>query len=192
VKQILVATHNAGKLREFGLLFAPLGYEAVGAGALGLTEPEETADSFEGNARLKAVAAAQASGMRALADDSGLCVAALGGGPGVFSARYAAGDYPGAFAKVIAACAAAGEWRAWFVCALCLAEQDGASATYIGRVQGRIAEVPSGGGGFGYDPLFVPVGYAQSFAVLGDAVKGRISHRARALAQVVKVLGAGG
>jgi XTP/dITP diphosphohydrolase len=190
VKKILVATHNAGKLREFEGLLGPLGYAVLGAGALGLAEPEETADDFAGNARLKAVAAAQAAGVMALADDSGLCVAALGGGPGLYSARYAAGDYPAAFARIAAACAAADEWRAWFVCALCVAQPDGTSATYIGQVHGRIAVEPSGVGGFGYDPIFVPDGYAESFALLGAEVKDRISHRARALAQVVKVLAA--
>jgi len=184
VKRILVATHNAGKLAEFAALLAPLGWAAVGAGELGLAEPEETADDFAGNAGLKARAAAAASGLPALADDSGLCVAALGGGPGVFSARYAAGDYPGAFARIIAACAAAGEWRARFVCALCWAQPDGTTATYIGQAEGVIASAPRGEGGFGYDAIFVPDGYAQTYAELGAAVKDRISHRARAFAQV--------
>ena len=118
MKRVLIATHNAGKLKEFGALLAPLGIEAVGAGAMGLTEPDETASDFAGNAQLKARAAAVAAGMPALADDSGLCVAALGGEPGVLSARYAAGDYPTAFARIIAACGAAGEWRG--LCARCV------------------------------------------------------------------------
>jgi XTP/dITP diphosphohydrolase len=184
VRRILVATHNAGKLAEFAALLGPLGWAVVGAGALGLAEPEETAADFTGNARLKARAAALASGLPALADDSGLCVAALGGGPGVFSARYAAGDYPGAFARIIAACAAAGEWRARFVCALCWAEPDGTVATYIGQADGVIAPAPRGEGGFGYDAIFVPDGYGQSYAELGAEVKDRISHRARAFAQI--------
>lgn len=183
-KRILIATHNAGKLKEFAALLAPLGIEAVGAGAMGLAEPAESAADFAGNARLKALAAARAAGIAALADDSGLCVAALGGGPGVFSARYAAGDYGAAFARIIEACAAAGEWRARFVCALCLAQPDGTAATFIGQADGVIAREPGGAGGFGYDPVFVPEGYEKTYAELGSAVKDMISHRARAFAQV--------
>jgi XTP/dITP diphosphohydrolase len=186
VSRLLVATHNAGKLKEFEALLGPLGYEVMGAGALGLAEPEESAPDFAGNARLKAVAAAQAAGVPALADDSGLCVAAMGGAPGVFSARYAAGDYPAAFARIISAAAAADEWRAWFVCALCLATPQGTRSTYIGMAYGRVA-TPSGMGGFGYDPIFVPVGYEKSFAKLG-AEKNTISHRGRAMAQLAAVL----
>ncbi|NNM56590.1 RdgB/HAM1 family non-canonical purine NTP pyrophosphatase [Acidocella sp.] len=183
-KRILIATHNAGKLKEFAALLAPLGIEAVGAGAMGLAEPAESADDFAGNARLKALAAARAAGIAALADDSGLCVAALGGGPGVFSARYAAGDYGAAFARIIAACAAAGEWRARFVCALCLAQPDGTTATFIGQADGTVAREAGGAGGFGYDPVFVPDGYEKTYAELGSTVKDAISHRARAFAQV--------
>jgi XTP/dITP diphosphohydrolase len=185
-RKILIATHNAGKLKEFRALLGPLGFAVSSAGELGLAEPEETADSFAGNARLKAVAAAKAAGMLALADDSGLCVAALGGGPGVFSARYSAGDYPGAFARIIAAASEAREWRARFVAAICLAWPEGKTATYVGQADGRIAQA-AGEGGFGYDPIFVPDGYAVSYAEMG-AEKNRISHRARALEQVVAAL----
>lgn len=185
MKRVLIATHNKGKLAEFQALLGPLGVEAVSAGDLGLGEPEETAMDFAGNARLKALAAASAAGMPALADDSGLCVAALDGKPGVFSARYAGGDYGSAFARIIAACAARDEWRARFVCALCFAQPDGTSETYIGQADGVIARSPSGVGGFGYDPIFVPNGYEKSYAELGAAVKDGISHRARAFAQVV-------
>jgi XTP/dITP diphosphohydrolase len=189
VTRLLIATHNAGKLREFAALLGPLGFEVVSSGELGLVEPDETASDFAGNARLKASLAAKAAGIPALADDSGLCVAALNGAPGLFSARYAAGDYPAAFARIIAAAAAQNEWRAHFVCALCLAQPDGATETYIGQVHGTIAQAPQGEGGFGYDPIFVPDGYAQSFAALGAEVKDKISHRAKALAQVVARLG---
>lgn len=184
MRRILIATHNKGKLAEFASLLAPLGWQAVGAGEFGLAEPEETAADFAGNAQLKACAAARAAWLPALADDSGLCVAALGGAPGVLSARYAAGDYPAAFTRIIASCAAAAEWRAWFTCALCWAEPDGTAATYIGQVRGRIAEAPAGAGGFGYDPIFVPDGHAASFAELGPEVKDAISHRARAFEQI--------
>jgi XTP/dITP diphosphohydrolase len=184
VTRVLIATHNKGKLLEFQALLAPLGVEAVSAGALGLGEPEETAADFAGNARLKAIAAATAAGMPALADDSGLCVAALDGAPGVFSARYAGDDYGAAFARIIAACAARDAWRARFVCALCYAQPDGRTETYIGQADGVIARAPSGIGGFGYDPIFIPNGYEQSYAELGPVVKDGISHRAKAFAQI--------
>lgn len=189
MKRILIATHNAGKLAEFKLLLGPLGFDVTSAGEMGLAEPDETGVTFAQNARLKALAAAGASGLLALADDSGLCVAAMGGAPGVFSARFAGKDYPAAFAKIFAACAAAGEWRARFVCALCLAEPGGEVATYIGQADGVISKSTDGTSGFGYDPIFVPDGYAQSYAAMGAVEKGRISHRGRALAQVLAVLG---
>lgn len=187
-RRLLIATHNPGKLAEFAGLLAPFGIEAVSAGALGLAEPAETAPDFVGNARQKACAAAKAAGMPALADDSGLCVAALGGAPGVHSARYAAGDYKAAFARILAAAEAAQEWRAHFICALCRAEPDGTLATYVGRADGRLAPA-AGAGGFGYDPIFIPDGFDRSYAELGAAVKDRISHRARAFAQLAAVLG---
>lgn len=183
MSRLVIATHNAGKLREFVPLLAPLGFEAVSAGELGLPEPEETADSFHGNARIKALAAAPASGLLALADDSGLSIAALDGAPGIYSSRFAGGDYPAAFARIIAAAREADEWRAWFTCALALAWPDGRTATYIGQVHGVIAPEPRGGSGFGYDPIFIPDGYTKSFAELG-AEKEAISHRAWAFAQV--------
>lgn len=182
--RILIATHNPGKLKEFATLLAPLGIEAVSAGQLGLAEPEETGASFAANARIKALHAMRASGEMALADDSGLCVAALNGAPGILSSRYGAGDYPGAFQRIIAAAQAANEWRARFVCALCLAQPDGTTATYIGQSDGVIAPAPSGGAGFGYDPIFIPSGHDKTYAELGAAVKDQISHRARAFAQL--------
>ena len=182
MSRIVIATRNPGKIKEFLPLLAPLGLEPVSAGELGLPEPEESAPDFAGNARIKALAAAKASGLPALADDSGLCVAAMGGAPGVRSARFAAGDYPAAFARILAAAEAAGEWRAWFTCALCHALPDGGTATYIGEAHGRLAP-PQGGHGFGYDPIFIPDGYAASYAQLGANVKDKISHRARAFAQ---------
>src|SRR6516165_1581408 len=130
MSQVVIATRNQGKIKEFLPLLAPLGLEPVSAGELGLPEPAETADDFAGNARIKAVAAATASGLPALADDSGLSVAAMGGGPGIYSARFASGDYPAAFASIIAAAQDADEWRAWFTCALCFARPDGSAATY--------------------------------------------------------------
>lgn len=183
-RKLVIATHNAGKLDEFAQLLAPFGWDAVSAGELGLPEPAETGAGFAENARIKAGAAAARSGLPALADDSGLCVVALGGGPGIFSARYAAGDYAAAFGRIIAAAAAQGEWRARFVCALCMAQPDGETASYIGQADGRIASAPRGAGGFGYDPIFIPDGFEQSYAELGAAQKDRISHRAQAFAQL--------
>jgi XTP/dITP diphosphohydrolase len=183
MSKIVIATHNPGKIKEFLPLLAPLGLQPVSAGELGLAEPDETAGTFPGNARLKALFAARAAGLPALADDSGISIAALGGAPGVFSARYAAGDYPAAFARILAAAQAADEWRAWFTCALCYALPDGTTATYIGEAHGRVA-APQGAAGFGYDAIFVPDGYTQSYAELGAEVKDAISHRARAFAQL--------
>jgi len=180
--KIVIATHNPGKVKEFLPLLAPLGLDIISAGELGLAEPDETSDEFAGNARIKALAAAQASGLPALADDSGFSAAAMAGGPGVFSARYAARDYPAAFARILAAAEAADEYRAWFTCALCFAQPDGTTATYIGEAHGRIAP-PRGTAGFGYDAIFIPDGYEQSYAELGPDVKDRISHRALAFAQ---------
>jgi XTP/dITP diphosphohydrolase len=184
VKRILIATHNPGKLKEFAVLLAPLGIEAVSAGQLGLAEPEETGASFAANAQVKALHAMRASGQLALADDSGLCVAALNGAPGILSSRYGAGDYPAAFQRIIAAAKATNEWRARFVCALCVAQPDGSTATYIGQSDGMIAAAPAGGAGFGYDPIFIPFGFDKTYAELGAAVKDQISHRARAFAQL--------
>lgn len=182
MKKIVIATHNLGKIKEFLPLLAPLGLTPVSAGELGLPEPEESAGNFPGNARIKALAAAKASGLPALADDSGISIAALGGAPGVHSARFAAGNYPSAFARIIAAAEASQEFRAWFTCALCYAKPDGTTATYIGEAHGRIAP-PQGTAGFGYDPIFIPDGYRQSYAELGAEIKDSISHRARAFAQ---------
>jgi XTP/dITP diphosphohydrolase len=186
-KTILIATHNEGKLAEFASLLAPLGYSVVSAADFLLPEPEETGATFAQNAQLKARAAAKSANIPALADDSGLCVTALNNGPGIFSARYAAGDYPAAFARIIAAAAGANDFRARFVCALCLAQPDGGTATYIGQADGVIAPAPSGGGGFGYDPIFVPRGHTKTYAELGP-VKDQISHRARAFAQIAAAL----
>jgi XTP/dITP diphosphohydrolase len=188
VKQILVATHNKGKLAEFALMLEPLGIAVISAEALALPEPDETALSFAGNAQLKAIAAAKAANMPALADDSGISIVALDNGPGIFSARYAAGDYPLAFAKIIAVSKQKDEWRARFTCALCLAQPDGTTATYIGHADGLISKTPSGTQGFGYDPIFMPIGYDKTYAELGADVKDKISHRAKAFEQLAAYL----
>ena len=184
---LVVASHNAGKVREIGDLLAPLGVAVRSAAALGLPEPEETEDSFAGNALLKARAAAGASGLPALADDSGLAVRALGGEPGIHSARWAGPerDFALAMAKVNRALADAGDRRAAFVCALALASPDGGEAVFEGRVEGRLVWPPRGGRGFGYDPIFVPDGHETSFGEMEPAAKHAISHRARAFAKLL-------
>ncbi len=188
MRKFLIATHNKGKLVEFAALLAPLQISVISAGDLGLPEPEETGTSFAENAQLKARAAATAANMPALADDSGISIAALENGPGIFSARYADGDYPSAFARIIAAAQQKDEWRARFTCALALGQPDGTTATYVGHADGVIAKVPSGIKGFGYDPIFIPLGYSETYAELGGSVKDKISHRAKAFEQFALAL----
>ncbi len=185
--RLVVATHNPGKLREIADLLWPYGIEAASAGTLGLPEPEETAPDFVGNARIKAMAAAKASGLAALADDSGFCVATLGGAPGVHSARWAGPDkdFAAAMASVHEQIGDSVERRAWFVAALSLAWPDGQTATFVGRVDGEAVWPPRGERGFGYDPMFLPRGGALTFGELEPAEKHAISHRARAFALLV-------
>ncbi len=190
--RLVLATHNAGKVREIGDLLAPFGVETVAAGALGLPEPAETEDTFEGNARLKAHAAARASGLPALADDSGVAVDALGGAPGVRTADWAetpqGRDYPMAMATVWRKLEVAGapEPRtARFVCCLSLAWPDGHDETFVGVAEGRIVWPPRGARGFGFDPVFLPEGRTQTFGEMDPAGKHLISHRADAFAKLV-------
>lgn len=191
--RIVIATHNAGKLREMRELLAPHGLDAVSAGELGLPEPEETGDSFAANALLKGRAAAEASGLPALADDSGLCVEALDGAPGIHSARWggATKDFGAAMARVgreLRERGAPQPWRAWFTSALALAWPDGAAETYEGRVDGVLVFPPRGAAGFGYDPIFLPNGHDLTFGEMSAAAKHglpadgslALSHRARA------------
>jgi XTP/dITP diphosphohydrolase len=185
--RLVIATHNGGKLREIADLLAPHGVGAVSAGALGLPEPDETAADFVGNARLKAHAAAAATGLPALADDSGLCAAGLGGAPGVVSARWAGPekDFSAAMARMQRELGTNPDRRAAFVCALALAWPDGACATFYGRVEGTLTWPPRGSHGFGYDPMFVPLGRTETFGEMAPAAKHALSHRARAFAQFV-------
>jgi XTP/dITP diphosphohydrolase len=185
--RLVLASHNRGKLREIDALMTPFGVAAVSAIDLGLAEPEETAPDFAGNARLKAAAAAAASGLPALSDDSGFCVAALGGAPGVYSARWAGPDkdFAVAMRRVHDELGAAEDRRAWFVCALCLAWPDGETATYLGRAEGMLVWPQRGGQGFGYDPIFVPAGGSLTYGEMDQAEKHATSHRARAMAQLV-------
>lgn len=189
---LIVASHNAGKVREIGALLAPLGVTAVSAGALGLPEPEETGTSFAANAELKALAAARGGGHAALADDSGLCVEALDGAPGIYSARWAGPqkDFTAAMARIqqeLGKRNLSGS-PASFVCALTLALPDGAYRTFEGTVHGRVVFPPRGQRGFGYDPVFIAGTMDQTFAELDPDHKHAISHRARAFA---KLLGSG-
>ncbi|MCP5431667.1 MAG: RdgB/HAM1 family non-canonical purine NTP pyrophosphatase [Alphaproteobacteria bacterium] len=190
--RLIVASHNAGKVREIVELVSPFGVEAISAGEAGLAEPEETGATFIENAALKAHAAAKASGLPALADDSGLAVAALGGAPGIFSARWAGPEknFLSAMTRVNAALEEAGaltpeERAAEFVCALALAWPDGHAEIFEGRVAGHLVWPPRGTRGFGYDPIFVPKGGRLTFGEMEPADKHAISHRARAFADLV-------
>jgi XTP/dITP diphosphohydrolase len=188
-ERLVVASHNPGKVREINDLLRPLGINVVSAGDLGLPEPEETADSFRGNAELKARAATLASGLPALADDSGLAVDALGGDPGIYSARWAGPtkDFALAMKKVNDALfdanqmdGATADHGARFVCALSLAWPDNHVETVEGEVLGELVWPPRGDGGFGYDPIFVPQGYTETFGEADQAWKHSVSHRADA------------
>jgi XTP/dITP diphosphohydrolase len=191
---VVIATHNAGKLREMRELLAPYGVEAQSAAELGLAEPEETGKTFAANARIKAEAAARVTGRAAFADDSGLVVAALGGEPGIHSARWAGPekDFRGAMNRIQTLLIARGarepdERRAHFIAALCLAWPDGHTEAFEGRVDGVVVWPPRGFLGFGYDPLFRPDGYDRTFGEMtaeekhGLPPRGQgLSHRARA------------
>ena len=195
--KLVIATHNAGKLREISALLAPYGVDCLSAGSLGLPEPAETGETFVENALIKARAAAQASQIPALADDSGLCVAALDGRPGVYTADWAERQWfegkPGrdwylAMGKIEGLLAELGpdaDRSCHFACVLALAWPDGGSAVYEGRVDGTLTWPPRGSLGFGYDPVFVPSGAAMTFAEIDPAEKHRISHRADAFAKLV-------
>jgi XTP/dITP diphosphohydrolase len=185
--KLIFATHNPGKLREISALLAPHGVVVVSAADIGLPEPDETEDSFAGNARLKALAAARASGLPALADDSGFCMAALGGAPGVVSARWAGPDkdFAAAMARVQREVGDAADRRAWFVCALSLAWPDGHAETFYARAEGSMVWPPRGVRGFGYDPIFVPTGGTLTYGEMEPDEKHAVSHRARAFAQLL-------
>lgn len=183
--RLVIASHNAGKVREIGDLLAPFRVEAVSAGALNLPEPEETGSTFIANAELKARAAALGSGLPALADDSGMCVDAINGDPGIYSARWAGPtkDFGIAMRKVWEAVQATGKAPphvAQFVCVLSLAWPDGHCESFEGIVPGTLAWPPRGNQGFGYDPMFVADGDTRSFGEMPSAEKHAISHRARA------------
>ena len=185
-QDLVIASHNSGKVREIAELLKPYAARFYSAAELDLEEPEETASTFVGNALLKARAAAEASGKVALADDSGLSVHALGGDPGIYSARWAGEprDFYKAMEKVNNALGDSPDRSAAFICVLALAWPDGSVETFEGRVDGKIVWPPRGDQGFGYDPIFVAKGISLSFAEIDPAEKHRISHRADAFAKL--------
>lgn len=192
--RIVLASSNPGKLKEFGALLADSGLEVITQGSLGIADAEETGLSFVENALLKARHAAQASGLPALADDSGLCVEHLHGAPGLYSARYSGGhgDAAANNAKLLQALAGvpAAQRGAFFICVLVLIRhaEDPAPLIAEGRWYGRILDHGRGSGGFGYNPVFLPAGYAQSVAEMDEALKNRLSHRGQALAHLRALL----
>jgi XTP/dITP diphosphohydrolase len=183
--KLLIASHNKGKVAEIAALLAPLGCAITSAADHHLPEPDETGVTFHENAALKARAAAEAAGMPALADDSGLCMAALGSAPGIYSARWVENkDYQTAVDRIFRELNGA-DAVAEFVCVLALSQPNGDTEFFEGRCTGYLIPQPRGAEGFGYDPYFVPDGYDQTFAELGQAVKDQISHRAVALKALV-------
>lgn len=188
-KTLVVASHNAGKVREIRELLAPFGIETLSAGDLGLDEPDETGATFRANAELKALAAAKASGKPSLADDSGLCVEALNGAPGIYSARWAGPqkDFDFAMERVRLGLVEEGtlDTRAHFICGLALAWPDGHIDYFEGRVDGELVWPPRGDKGFGYDPMFVPNGFDETFGEMEPERKHAMSHRADAFRQLV-------
>jgi XTP/dITP diphosphohydrolase len=191
--RICLATHNAGKVREIGALLAPHGLSVVSVGELGLPEPAETEETFLGNATIKALAAARASGLPSLADDSGFSIASLGGAPGVHTADWATQpdgtrDYLAAMTKAMEAAAEFEDRHAWFTCALVLAWPDGHVEAFEGTARGHWVWPPRGANGFGYDPMFVPEGGEETFGEMDPARKHAISHRAMAFRKLMAVL----
>ena len=185
-QKLVLASHNKGKAAEIAELLQPFAIEVISAGALGLPEPDETEDSFIGNAKLKALAATKAAKLPALADDSGLCVNALDGAPGIFSARWAgaAKDFGAAMDRVLKGVGDKPR-GAHFVAALALAWPDGHCEVFEGKVFGTLAHAPRGLHGFGYDPIFKPEGYEITFGEMDPAKKHAMSHRAVAFRMLV-------
>jgi XTP/dITP diphosphohydrolase len=187
-QKLVIASHNPGKVLEISKLLAPLGADVVSAGDLNLPEPDETGDTFIANAKLKAIVSMQGSGLAALADDSGLCVNALGGDPGLYSARWAGPnkDFRIAMEAVHDKLRGFDDKSAYFICALALAWPDGHTETFVGQIAGHIVEPARGLNGFGYDPIFIPVGYDITFGEFESKAKTAIAHRAVAFDQLVK------
>lgn len=194
-KKIVIASHNKGKLKEIGELLAPLGFAVVSAGELGVDEPEETGKTFAENAILKARNTMEKTALPALADDSGLAIPALGGAPGIYSARWAGADkdFSVAFTRIEKELkekniSDINGVDAYFICSLCLAVPDEKEQVFEGRIDGKLTFPPRGNHGFGYDPIFIPQGYDISFAEMDAAKKHSMSHRARAFQKFLEYL----
>jgi len=194
MKKLVIASHNEGKVREIRELLAPLGISVISVAQLGLPEPEETGSSFAENANIKSEAAARLSGEFALSDDSGLCVVSLGGTPGIYSARWAGKtkDFSVAMQKIYhdlkeRNLEPTGE-KAYFICVLSLASPLGETHIFEGRVDGTLVFPPRGEKGFGYDPVFVPDGYQETFGEMAATAKHAISHRARAFEKFISYI----
>lgn len=191
ITKLVVASHNQGKINEIKTLLLPLNIEVLSAADLRLGDVEETGTTFEENAKIKADAISLMCGMPCLADDSGLCVDALGGRPGVYSARYAPNrDFKQGMDMLLNEIKDSGSSnrKAHFSCCLALAIPNQKTKIFEGRVDGSISERPQGEKGFGYDPIFIPDGYEQTFGELGDDIKNKISHRRRALEKFIQEL----
>lgn len=191
ITKLIVASHNAGKVAEIKTLLAPLKIEVQSAAELRLGDVEETGTTFEENAKIKANALSLMCGLPCLADDSGLCVDALDGRPGVYSARYAPDrDFKEGMKMLLREIKDSGSdnRKAHFSCCLALACPNQKTKVFEGRVDGSISDAPKGNNGFGYDPIFIPDGYEQTFAELGDDIKNQISHRRRALEKFIQEL----
>lgn len=193
LERLVLATHNSGKVIEIRELLSTFGISVVSAGELGLAEPDETETTFAGNARIKAHAAAKASGLPALSDDSGLAIDALNGAPGVYTANWSetpdGRDYVVAMTRVREELGTIPEpWPARFHCTLCLAWPDGSDEIFAGTVDGRVTWPMRGSNGFGFDPIFVPNGDHRTFAEMRPEEKHAIDHRARAFALLAKRL----
>ncbi len=189
--KLVIASHNKGKIAEIREMLAPFEIEVYSAVELNLPDVEETGATFEENSRLKAVALAKTCGLPCLADDSGLCVNALNGRPGVYSARYAPNrDFDKGMDLLLKEIAESGstDRSAYFACVMSLAMPDGECKVFEGKVEGKITEAKSGNGGFGYDPVFMPDGYDKTFGHFSAEEKALVSHRGRAFAKLKEYL----
>ncbi len=187
--KLVIASHNAGKVAEINELLLPLNIHAISAGDAGVPEPEETGTTFEANAILKSEHCLAVTGLPSLADDSGLVVPAIGGAPGIYSARWAGADknFASAFERIRTELGDKPA-NAYFVCVLALSLPDGTTSSFEGRVHGVLTFPPRGNKGFGYDPIFIPDGYDVTFGELDPNIKNSISHRAHAFAKFLDYL----